>query len=152
MNLLNKRPVCIDTSVFVSIFTLEKKSNTSKECWQLLKDNDFKIICPNIVLVEISAALSRLLQPGNKELILEYIENLESYENFSLIEIDHFFNQVSIEIALETKIRGMDSLFVATCKQYGCDLISLDKRQLDLKSIGIPTYIPEDFIKNFNHT
>ncbi len=149
MNVDTTKPVCIDASVFVSMFTKEEQSHASLLCWKFLKENAFKIICPNIVLVEISASLNRLFISGNTEIILDYIENIQSYEHLSLVEIDHFINHVAVDISLKTKNRGMDTLYLAICKQYGCNLISLDKKQLDSRDINLVTYTPEGFKKSY---
>jgi predicted nucleic acid-binding protein len=86
-------------------------------------------IDPLIVLAEIAGAISRELRDPMRGRI--YIGLLRALPNrrdaISCVStVDDALADAAAEIAADLELRGMDAIYFATARRYGCTLVTLD--------------------------
>jgi len=122
--------VTIDASVFVNAFSpKESGSDKSLELISRLKEQSIPIILPVLVLPEIVSTLSR--KQGNSESALQLAREIKSLPNITLITVDESIADLAVDIAVNNRLRGSDSIYAAVALRFGTELITLDREQLD---------------------
>src|SRR5437870_3956270 len=127
--------ITLDTSVFVSYLMDEINTPISEFLFTFIKENDVKVICPNIVLAEITLAILT----NNKDSVTQkqiklFIQSLINNPFFEFIDVDTKLINTSLTILHSYPLRGMDSLYVAVALAYDTLLITYDKNQLGANS------------------
>ena len=64
------------------------------------------------------------------------------YPNLQLVPLDDALADAAAEIAADLGLRGMDAIYVATARRYGCTLITLDDEPLRRAGAIIPVSTP----------
>jgi predicted nucleic acid-binding protein len=120
--------VTLDASVAVSAFSsTEVGSNDSRRLLELLRRNQTVIVLPTLIRPEIVAAVRRLTGDPGKAKALE--ESFAGLPGVIFQDLDDRIADAAVEIAATTGLRGADSVYAATARQFNAVLITLDGEQ-----------------------
>jgi predicted nucleic acid-binding protein len=119
----------IDANIFVR--DVEIRDDQHHVCHDLLARlhaAPFALFEPLIVLAEVAGSISRLYRDPMRGRI--YVGLLRALPNLQLVPLDDALADAAAEIAADLGLRGMDAIYVATARRYGCTLITLDDEPL----------------------
>ncbi len=138
---------CIDASVFINAeIEGEEFHEYSAMLMQNFRDKGITIIVPEIVLPEISSAISR--GTDDPEKALKFVKELKQIPNIVFVPIDREVSDHASQLAAEYKLRGCDAIYVAVAFIFRAKLISLDKQQIERAVEYIEAATPQEEIKN----
>lgn len=126
MNSEKKSNTTIDSSILVSMFV--KKEERSDEARSIVHDlisQNVSVILPNIVLVEVVSAIIR--RTRSKEIAISAFQILKSIPNFKFVNIDRNLTEYCCKIAVETKLKSLDTIILSTALMHNSKLLSFDK-------------------------
>lgn len=83
-----------------------------------------RIIVPAIILAEIAGPISRFYRDPIRAQL--YTASVAALPQLTLIAVDALLGQTAAELAADYALRGMDAIYVAVARQYGCTLVTLD--------------------------
>jgi len=136
----------IDASVHVGAVNPHDPSHTaSQRLLQIVKERGLPVICPEIVIPEVAAAISRGV--GDIQLARALTGSLRRLPNFAFVAVNAALADASANLAVQYKIRGCDSIYVAVAKQRGAPLITLDQEQRMRSSQAIRTFTPDEAVQ-----
>lgn len=139
---------CIDASVIInSELDGEKFHEHSARLMVKIREKGITIIVPEIILPEISSAISRGTDDTEKP--LESVEELKQIPNIVFIPIDRELTDNASRLAAEYRLRGCDAIYVAVASMFSARLISLDKQQSERAADYIEVATPLEELKNF---
>jgi len=126
MNNEKKSNTTIDSSILVSMFVKkEEKSNEARSIVHNLISQNVNVILPNIVLVEVVSAIIR--RTKSKEMAYSVFQILKNIPNFNFINVDKNLTEYCCKIAVEAKLKSLDTIILSTALIYNAKLISFDK-------------------------
>jgi len=140
---------CIDASVIVnSAIEGEEHHEHSKELIDRIRNENIEIVVPQIILPEISAAITR--KTDNEILAMNFVKRFIKVPNITFVQVDESLAIFASEIAAKCKIKGADSVYVAVASRFNVRLITLDdeQRKRSMKIIDVLT--PEEEINKVN--
>jgi predicted nucleic acid-binding protein len=115
----------IDANIFVRNADIRDPDHAA--CYALLEAlqaQRIPMICPYILLPEVAGAVRRTWQDAVRgRLIAQFVGELP---NLTLIAVDAALAQEAAELAADYALRGMDAIYVAVARRYGCMLVTLD--------------------------
>ncbi len=134
-------PVTIDASVFISAFSpAENAHPRSKAFMKNVHAASIPVIVPTLVLPEVASAIAR--GQGKNDLGISFAEELPSFPNLVLVDLDESLARLSVEIAATYRLRGSDAVYAAVSMRFGTDLVTLDLEQLSRLEEVIPVREP----------
>jgi predicted nucleic acid-binding protein len=100
------------------------------------------MICPSLLLPEVSATLSR----GTRDprLASEFIDTLLRLPHLVIVSLDEKLGREASHIAAEAYLRGSDAVYVATARRYASTLITLDQEMHDRPASWLTIYFPAE--------
>ena len=115
----------VDTSVIISVITNEKHKS------KLIKFTKGKeLIAPNSLHWEIPNAFSAMFR-RNRISLEEAKQALDYYSQIKIRFVDINFKE-ALDIAYTNNLYAYDAFFIACAKQYKSELISLDKKLINV--------------------
>ena len=143
---MKSKSVCLDASVVVASLLNEKETQISVELLTFLKKNEVQVICPNIFILEITAAIYLVawyLSEQDKELVLDNL-----YCDGLLTTVELFTSLISfgVDIIKDSKVKGMDSAYIAVASHLDIPLVTFDKLQLQGGKNYCEVFSPEEYI------
>jgi predicted nucleic acid-binding protein len=125
-----KTPVTVDASVFVNALSPDEDgSEQSAEFISELKQDGVVLIQPTLFVTEIVASIAR--KQDNTDIALEILHDLRKFPKLTLIDLDDDLADFASEVAANHRLRGSDAIYAAVALQFGTELITLDREQLD---------------------
>jgi len=106
-----------------------------------------KIYVPNLVIVEVAAAISRSKQNSSQAEM--FAKKLNQIPELSLIMLDNDLAEKALQLAASQQLRGADAVYAAVAAQENCILVSLDKEQLTRLGNIVTTQTPIEAIAKF---
>ena len=82
------------------------------------------LICPLILLPEVAGAVRRTWQDAMRGRLIAHL--IRELPHLTLISVDSILAQEASDLAADYALRGMDALYVAVARRFGCALITLD--------------------------
>jgi len=138
---------CIDASVFINAeIEVEEFHEYSAKLMQNFRDKGITIIVPEIVLPEISSAISR--GTGDPEKALVFVKELKQIPNIVFVPVDRELADHASQLAAEYRLRGCDAIYVAVAFLFRAKLISLDKQQIERAVAYIEAATPQEEIEH----
>lgn len=136
-------PVTLDASVFLNAYLVNEKGHAdSRRLMDHLRESGTPIICPSLLLPEVSATLSRGTRDPN--LALEFTETLLKLPHLVIVSLDEQLAREASRIAAEAFLRGSDAVYVATALRYAATLITLDQEMHDRPANLLMTHYPAE--------
>ncbi|OGS21905.1 MAG: hypothetical protein A2252_09065 [Elusimicrobia bacterium RIFOXYA2_FULL_39_19] len=134
---------CIDASVIVnSFFPKESNYQYSSKLINSIRVLQKAVYLPEIILPEISSAIAR--GTNDSALAIEFVEQILTIPTFNFIPIDREISFLAAEIASKYRLKGADSIYVATAKYFDVPLITLDLDQKEKASPLIDVFTPKE--------
>ena len=141
----------IDASVWVNGFDQREKGyEHSYKLLETIRQKNILIFVPNLVLSEISGAISRTRQ--NPTQAITFVSALSKLPNVRLIPLDTSIAEYAFKLAAQHGLRGADSVYAAVAKEYNCTLISLDNEHLTTLTSIIAVQTPNAVLKGLAKT
>lgn len=131
----------IDASVYVALASEKEEAHERSWAWfkKAIEEGE-ELFAPAIILTEVGAAISRGVQDPN--LASQVVQGLDTSHIIEIIPIPRSLARRAATIAIENRIRGCDSLYVALAEQESTYLITLDHQQLERGARVITTRSP----------
>ena len=136
---------CIDASVLIAVFDeSDIFHETSLQMFEFIIQTEMDIIMPAFALVEIAGALVR--KGYEYDDVAKYLDYLRNIRNIEFILLTNELCELAINIALQLKVKGSDSIYIAVSSFYDLTLISYDNQQRDRGKKMIDTTTPESIM------
>jgi predicted nucleic acid-binding protein len=137
----------IDASVWVNGFDQREPGHeNSRQLLDLLSTQSTSIVVPNLVLVEVAAAVSRTRQRPDQA--YAFAIALNNLPNVTVVPLDDIIVHQALTLAARYGLRGADAVYAAVAVQAGCALITLDNEQLTRLVGVVETHTPVDLLVN----
>ena len=136
---------CIDASVLIAVFDeSDIFHETSLQMFEFIIQTEIDVIMPAFALVEIAGALVRKgYEHGD---VAKYLDYLRGCRNIEFILLTNELCELAINIALQLKVKGSDSIYIAVSSFYNLTLVSYDNQQRDRGKKMIDTTTPESIM------
>jgi predicted nucleic acid-binding protein len=131
----------MDASVYVALLNKSETSHSQSWAWfQGMVESGETVYAPSIILPEVAAAISR--GTGDENLAQEAVKQLKGSHIITIMPVTHKLATRAAAFALEHKIRGCDSVYVALAERMDGHLVTLDQQQLERDAGAIKTATP----------
>ncbi|MHB8869379.1 MAG: type II toxin-antitoxin system VapC family toxin [Thermoleophilia bacterium] len=128
-------PITVDASVFLSANNVaEPRQPESLHFLRLLGAGTQPVVLPTLVIPEVGASAYRI--SGNAETAMSLALSIAQMPGVIFVPLDEHMAEESMEIALESALKGSDAIYAATARRFGATLVTLDQQQR--------TRLPED--------
>lgn len=123
------KKMTIDSSVIIaSLLEKEPRHREASQIWESIQTGDNVAIMPYSVFVEVVAAIRR--RTGSDDLSREVKQAILSIENVSFTVLDQKTAEAAADLAIQTRLRGMDALVVQTAVEFGGELVTFDDEMM----------------------
>lgn len=134
-------PVTLDASVFLNAYLVNEMGHADgRRLMDQLRQSGTPIICPSLLLPEVSATISRGTR--DPDLAVEFTETLLRLPHLVIVSLDEQLGREAGRVAAEVFLRGSDAVYVATARRYAAALITLDQEMHDRPAELLTTYYP----------
>jgi predicted nucleic acid-binding protein len=99
-------------------------------------------------MVEVAAALSRTGSAAG--LAQQYALAIGQLPNTVLVPLDDGLARQAAALGGQHKLRGADSVFLASAALFAAELVTLDREQLQRGSSIVQTLSPAEFLRTAN--
>ena len=140
------RLLTIDSSVFVSAARQTETGNAdSTRFLAWVRESRPRLFLPTLVMAEVAAALSRTGSAAG--LAQQYALAIGQLPNTVLVALDEGLARQTAALGAQHKLRGADSVFLASPALFAAELVTLDRKQLQRGSSIVQTLSPADFLR-----
>jgi predicted nucleic acid-binding protein len=124
---LSPRRFTVDASVFVSALRSTDPAHEQSVSFLGESGSGSLIVLPNLVRPEVAGAVRRAT--GDRGLARRALRMLSEAPHFTTVAIDDDLADSAAELAIEARLRGADSIYVATARRFDALLVTLDEEQ-----------------------
>jgi predicted nucleic acid-binding protein len=137
----------VDASVFVASVRLQEANyQISLDFLQEIRSRgDVELICPSLVLPECSAAVMRRQQNATSAATL--VRRIAAWPNSRFPSLTKTRARQASQLAAQLRLRGADSVYVATAKEFNTTLITWDEEVLQRSAAAVRGMTPEDWLR-----
>ena len=140
------RLLTIDSSVFVSAARRSEIGNAeSTTFFAWVRESRPRLFLPTLLMAEVAAALSRTGTAAG--LARQYALAIGQLPNTVLVALDEGLARQAAAFGAQYKLRGADSVFLASAALFAAELVTLDREQLQRGSSIVQTLSPANFLK-----
>ena len=140
------RLLTIDSSVFVSAARHAETGNPeSTRFLSWVRESRPRLFLPTLLMAEVAAALSRTGSAAG--LAQQYALAIGRLPNTALVALDDALARQAAEIGAQHKLRGADSVLLASAALFAAELVTLDREQLQRGSSIVQTLSPAEFLR-----
>lgn len=133
----------VDASVFLNAFNPSEQGHVeSKAVLAAMQEDATPIIVPNLLRVEVSAAVSR--GQGDPKLAHRFAGSLLRLPHLVVVMLDDRLAATAAGLAADLRLRGADAVYGAVALRFGSALVSRDREQLDRLAEVVPVFHPRD--------
>lgn len=137
----------MDASVFLSAHNLaEARQAESKRFLRLLSASARPVVLPTLVISEVAAAAFRI--SGSAEIARAVAVSLARIPGVIFVPLDERMAEESMEIALETALKGSDAVYTAAARRFGATLVTLDRQQRDRPPRDVRALYPGEALED----
>ena len=139
------RLITIDSSVFVSAARQGEIGNvesTTFLAW--VREFRPRLFLPTLLLAEVATALSRTGSAAG--LAQQYALAIGQLPNTVLVALDEGLARQAAALGAQHKLRGADSVFLASAAVFAAELVTLDRQQRERGSPIVQTLSPAEFL------
>ena len=131
----------VDASVWISAFVRQDVNHAASRRWLAQRTTVSEdLIAPVILLVEVGGGVSR--RTGRPSLARRAVRELLNAGKLRLIPLDRRLAQSAALLAVDLRLRGADSLYVATARQFAIPLVTWDREQRDRAAAVVAAFEP----------
>jgi predicted nucleic acid-binding protein len=117
----------VDASVFVSALRDSDPAHEQSHAFLGRAASESLIFVPTLVKPEVAGAMSRAT--GNTDLARHAWHMLSAAPRLTTVAIDDDLAEAAADFAAEARVRGADSVYVATARRFDATLVTLDEEQ-----------------------
>jgi predicted nucleic acid-binding protein len=118
----------IDASVYVSRLRREEAQYAeSARLFEAVAARRTPVLCPEILLPEVAAALARGLD--DPDLAHRAAAQLRALPGHRFVAVDRVLSGLAARLAAERRLRGCDAIYAALARQEGIPLVTWDEQQ-----------------------
>lgn len=140
------RLLTIDSSVFVSAARQSETGNAdSTRFLAWVRQSRPRLFLPTLLMAEVAAALSRTGSAAG--LAEQYALAIGQLPNTVLVTLDESLARQAAALGARHRLRGADSIFLASAALFAAELVTLDREQLQRGSSIVQTLSPAEFLK-----
>ena len=137
--------VTLDANVFVAAsITTEIHNRDSQALLTHLRTRDIEVYCPSLVIAETVAAIAR--PTGDAKLALQSIRLITRFPNLTLLNLTQRRSRSAARLAADVRLRGADSVYVATAVETATTLITWETQILQRAKVAVTTMTPTDWL------
>jgi predicted nucleic acid-binding protein len=137
----------IDASVHINALnSSEAGSAESQLCLQRLVAIQQPLFSPTLLLVEVAAAIARVLDDA--DMALEMTRGIQALPRQLWIPLDTDMAEMAARLGAQSRLRGADAVYAAVARRYGATLITRDRQQLERLAALVRMMSPEDVLAN----
>lgn len=135
--------VVIDASVYVSRLRRQEAYHVeSVHLLEALEARGVSVLCPEILLPEVAAALVRGLD--DTKLACRAAAHLRRLPGHRFISVDRALSDLAARLAAECRLRACDAIYAALARREGSRLITWDKQQRERAAVVVETLTPAE--------
>jgi predicted nucleic acid-binding protein len=141
--------VTIDASVLVRATNHAEPGQ--RECEEVVArvgSRRVMVVQPTFVIAEVAGVLGRRRLPAGG--IAEVLDRMLRSPTVTLIPLDEALARETAELAVATRLRGSDGIYVAVARRYGSTLVTVDDEQRLRAQSVIPAMLPAEFLAAFH--
>lgn len=143
------RLLTIDSSVFVSAARHTETGNVeSTRFFAWVRQSRPRLFLPTLLMAEVAAALSRTGSAAG--LAQQYALAIGQLPNTVLVALDESLAREAAALGAQHRLRGADSIFLASAALFAAELVTLDREQLQRASSIVQTLSPAEFLRTAN--
>lgn len=107
-----------------------------------------RIVCsPTLLLVEIAAAVARVL--GDAERGLALARAVRGLPGQMWVPLDDVLADEAARLATAYRLRGADAVYAAVAQRYGAILVTRDRQQMERLRPVLPVLTPEEALERW---
>ena len=131
----------VDASVWVNAFDqLEPGHLVSRQFLELVREQEFPIVVPNLVLAEVAGAIGRTRRtPEQAQMFAVALSRLP---HVTVRILDEAVALRALTLAAEQGLRGADAVYAAVAHETGSTLVTLDNEHLTRLANLLPVCTP----------
>ncbi len=139
------RLITIDSSVFVSRARPQEPGHRSSvDFLEWVRAVGPRLFIPTLAVPEVAAALTRT--GSDREVARRYALAIGRLPNTILVGLDDELARQAAALAAQHRLRGADSVFVASAALFAAELVTLDSEQLKRGASVVQTLTPKTFL------
>jgi predicted nucleic acid-binding protein len=133
----------IDASVYVSrLQRAEVQHAESLRLFEAVTAQRVPVLCPDILLPEVAAALARGLDEA--EFAYRAAVHLRALPGHRFIAVNGGLSRLAARLAAERRLRGCDAIYAALARREGAPLITWDEQQRQRAAAVVETLTPTE--------
>jgi predicted nucleic acid-binding protein len=137
--------VTVDVSVFIRSATPgEDGQEACDRALLLIGEKHLPLVLPTLLLVELAGALGRRGQ--DKRAIETVLDRIRRAPSALFLPLDESFAEEATAVALQTRLRGADAVYVTTARRAGATLLTVDEEQRSRVPSDVTALLPTQFI------
>lgn len=135
--------ICLDSSVIVAALRKQEvHHNAAIDILEKVKNGEYIAIEPQIVLVEVAAAIKR--RTGSTELANRVMDDLLAIDTIHFTDLESRRAGDATEIAINIGVRGMDAIVIQIAKEFNIPLITLDMEMIEKSRLFVDARSPDE--------
>jgi predicted nucleic acid-binding protein len=135
----------IDASVYVSRLRREETRHaTSTQLFAVLATQKASVLCPEILVPEVAAALARGLDDTG--FAFRVAVHLRALPGHCFVAVDRGLSQLAARLAADRRLRGCDAVYAALAQREGIPLITWDEQQRERAVPAIEALTPVEVL------
>ncbi|MCK5661141.1 MAG: type II toxin-antitoxin system VapC family toxin [Methanosarcinales archaeon] len=135
--------ICLDSSVIVAALRKQEvHHNAAIDILEKVKNGEYIAIEPQIVLVEVAAAIKR--RTGSTELANRVMDDLLAIDTIHFTDLESRRAEDVTEIAINIGVRGMDAIVIQIAKEFNIPLITLDMEMIEKSRLFVDARSPDE--------
>ncbi len=139
------RLITVDSTVFVSRARPQEPGHPeSVDFLEWVRAVRPRLFIPTLAVPEVAAALTRT--GSDREIAQRYALAIGQLPNTVLVGLDDGLGRQAAALAAQHRLRGADSVFVASAALFAAELVTLDTEQLDRGALVVQTLTPKRFL------
>jgi predicted nucleic acid-binding protein len=135
----------IDASVYVSRLRREEAQHAeSARLFEAVAALRAPVLCPEILLPEVAAALARGLDdPDFAHRAAAHLRRLPGHR---FIAVDRVLSGLAARLAAERRLRGCDAIYAALARREGIPLVTWDEQQRNRAAPVVEALTPSEVL------
>ena len=133
----------IDASVYVSRLRREEAQHAaSARLLEAMAARRAPVLCPEILLPEVAAALARGLD--DPDFAYRAAAHLRTLPGHRFIAVDRVLSGLAARLAAERRLRGCDAIYAALAQREGVPLVTWDEQQRNRAASVVEALTPSE--------
>ncbi|MCI0519284.1 MAG: type II toxin-antitoxin system VapC family toxin [Chloroflexi bacterium] len=138
----------IDASIQLNALNPSEVGSAESQAFlDVLQQRQVLIFSPTPLLVEVAAAVGRVISPGQGVALALSLRRWPTQEWAAL---DHSLAEAAARLGATYRLRGADAVYAAVAERYKITLVTLDGQQLERLSTRLSVKRPVDILSGWD--